>query len=819
MLIARLHLTLYARLAPNQFRHRASEESHSVAQDGVPRLRVTSPAGERTYTLDRAEYSIGRTPDNDICVPVETMSGKHARLVREGSTYRFIQLGQTNPTLLAGAPVSERLLQPGDRLEIASGADAVTLVFDAASATQRTLAGSQTLTGALIKPGDAEPTGVERLALPGQGSIEIGRAETCALVLPSLHVSRQHAQIEVRDGRATLSDSGSSNGTFVNGIRSSSRTLVAGDVVRIGPYKLVFTGDAIEHIDDSKRVRLDAHEISKMIGDAVLLDKISFAAQPGEVFVIAGTSGAGKSTLLDALNGSRPPTSGRVLVNGADLYRAYDALRPLIGYVPQHSILPETLPLRRALRYVASLRLPPDVSGEEADRRVDDVMRQLDLERRADVPIGMLSGGQQKRASIAAELIANPGLFFLDEPTSGLDPGLTQRVTEIVSELASGGATIVMISHDVESLLAADRILMLGGGGRVVFAGSPHDALTYYGVDNFAQIYRRVEAEDPAELRSRLFESEYYKNEVAPSLVQPETAGEDDDGAVAIWDPAALIGGSVRRGSSSWRQLSITTTRYVDTLLRDRRNLLLLLAQAPIIAIFLSLVSQSVDLQPPPDAAVAQAEAFGISAAELVRPLALMMAATATWFGAINAAREIVKELPIFLRERMAGLSMAPYLASKVAVLFVLGLVQTTILLGIVAFRVDLPGSGVLMWGPLELWITLNLAAFAALGLGLLISASVSNANQAQSLVPIVLIPQLLFVGGPGTSAAGQILSYFMVTHWTIEAMKITSGIPYEAANSGFAVEDLLMRWGVLVLMGAVLLALTAIQVSRRRSA
>jgi hypothetical protein len=223
-------------------------------------------------------------------------------------------------------------------------------------------------------------------------------------------------------------------------------------------------------------------------------------------------------------------------------------------------------------------------------------------------------------------------------------------------------------------------------------------------------------------------------------------------------------------------------------------------------------------LQPPPVEAVAQAEAFGISAATLVRPLAVMMAATATWFGAMNAAREIVKELPIFLRERMAGLRMAPYLASKVAVLFTLCLVQTTVLVAIVALRVDLPSSGVLLWGPLELWITLNLAAFAALGLGLVISASVSNANQAQGLVPIVLIPQLIFVGVPATGTVSQILSYFMVTHWAVEAMRITSGIPYAAANSSFTAEDLLARWGALALMAVVLLTLTAVQISRRRS-
>jgi hypothetical protein len=223
-------------------------------------------------------------------------------------------------------------------------------------------------------------------------------------------------------------------------------------------------------------------------------------------------------------------------------------------------------------------------------------------------------------------------------------------------------------------------------------------------------------------------------------------------------------------------------------------------------------------MQPPPPDAVAQAEALGVSAAKLAAGLPVMLAATATWFGAINAARELVKELPIFLRERMAGLRLAPYLASKVIVLAGLCVVQTLILLAVVAARVDLPSSGAIMWGPLELWITLLLASFAALGLGLLISASVSNANRAQSIVPIVLIPQLIFVGGPGTGTIGQWLSYLTVTHWSVEAMKISASIPYSTDGGGLAASNLLARWGALLLMMVVLLALTAWQVARRRT-
>jgi hypothetical protein len=122
------------------------------------------------------------------------------------------------------------------------------------------------------------------------------------------------------------------------------------------------------------------------------------------------------------------------------------------------------------------------------------------------------------------------------------------------------------------------------------------------------------------------------------------------------------------------------------------------------------------------------------------------------------------------------------------------------------------------MWGPLELWITLNLAAFAALGIGLLISASVGNPDQAQSLVPIVLIPQLIFIGGPQAGAAGQFLSYFTVTHWASEAMKISAKIPYLEDVGGFESSDLLLHWLALGIMGVVLISLAGVQLMRRKS-
>jgi len=475
------------------------------------------------------------------------------------------------------------------------------------------------------------------------------------------------------------------------------------------------------------------------------------------------------------------------------------------------------------------------------DERIDQVMRSLDLLHRRDVPIGSLSGGQQKRASIAAELIARPGLFYLDEPTSGLDPGLARRVSEIMRDMAEQHSTVVVISHDVEGLQNSDKIVFLASGGKLAFIGAPKEALTYFDVDDFAEIYPRIESEDSAVWQERFRNSVHYHTHVnpvvAPTVATPSGAAVDaSTGSITVTSPVASAKASAeahaahphahapaimrhtRRGASVWRQFTVSLSRYAESMIRDRRNLALLLVQAPIIGLFLVMVAKPTDFMPPPAAAIEQAATFGIPAAKLAPPLAVMLAATATWFGAINSAREIVKEMPIFLRDRLSGLRVAPYLLAKVIVLSVLSLIQTTFLLGIVALKVDLPSSGAIMWGPAELWITLNLAAFAALGIGLLISASVGNPDQAQSLVPIVLIPQLIFIGGPQSGAAGQFLSYFTVTHWASQAMKITAQIPYLEEPGGFDPSDLLLHWLALAVMGVVLISLAGVQLWRRKA-
>ena len=152
------------------------------------------------------------------------------------------------------------------------------------------------------------------------------------------------------------------------------------------------------------------------------------------------------------------------------------------------------MPLRRTLRYAARLRMPAGTSAAEADRVVEETMRDLDLADRADVPVRALSGGQRKRASIAVELLTRPSLFFLDEPTSGLDPSTAADVMRLLRTLSRRGVTVVLTTHEPAGIDKCDRVIFLARDGHLAFSGSPAEARSYFGVRDLAEIYERLAA-------------------------------------------------------------------------------------------------------------------------------------------------------------------------------------------------------------------------------------------------------------------------------------------------------------------------------------
>lgn len=196
--------------------------------------------------------------------------------------------------------------------------------------------------------------------------ITIGRGPGNTVVLNHPQVSGNHAHLERSGTTYRIVDQNSTNHVYVNGQRVTSDLLMPQDVIRIGPYDLIFTGTQLIQQSSIRSIRIDALNVIQY-GDQqkILLNDISLTIPSGKFVAIVGGSGAGKTTLMDALNGTRPAKAGSVLYNGQDYYSSRASFSAQLGYVPQFNIIHKNLTVERVLYYAAKLRLPSDTTDQQ----------------------------------------------------------------------------------------------------------------------------------------------------------------------------------------------------------------------------------------------------------------------------------------------------------------------------------------------------------------------------------------------------------------------------------------------------------------------
>ena len=787
---------------------------------GLAFLEVTDHATgvSSIHPLVKQTVSVGRDASNDIVIDEPCVSDFHLQLVREGKQWRLIhphpmRHATEHGLLREGRQIQGReafreVLRPGDQFRI--GDEHGTLV----SLTYRE--GTE--------PAPRAPARMQQIPL-GASLVTIGRMRDNTLVLDHPQVSAYHARLTPEGGAYRLIDLGSTNHTYVNGLRVSDQLLQSGDAMRIGPYKLVFDDNLLVLYDESGGIRIDALHVTQTgTNQAVLLDDVELCIPPRSFVALVGASGAGKSTLLDALSGLRPATKGSVLYNGQDFYHHRAAFSTQIGYVPQDEIIHRDLSVERALFYAAKLRLPEDFTPAQIEQRIEEVLDDVEMRHRRKLLIRQLSGGQRKRVSIALELLASPSLFFLDEPTSGLDPGLDRKMMLLLRKLADKGHTIVLVTHATSNINVCDYVCFLAAGGHVAYFGPPHEASAFFEQPGFAEIYSvlepTVERPDlPVEVGERFKRSPVYQRYVADPLSQRPLAPASEDrsgGATRNWMGAILRG-------TGWKQFALLTARYVELLWNDKRNLTILLSQAPVIALMLDVFI----------AELGRREMFH-SAGPLVQADAqkftFIMAFSAVMFGCINAAREIVKEAAIYRRERAVNLGILPYLFSKIATLGVLCLLQCAAFILIIQVAAPFH-QGVLGNAFLEAYVSLALTALTGLMMGLTISALVPNNDQAMSYIPLVLIPQVVFSGAifPLKEYYLQVIGMAFVARWAMAGLGSTLHLDaillggdrlFGTCTACVTYRDsgsyLLATWGVLGGIFIVLTILTAYLLKRR---
>ena len=821
----------------------------------MPRRRVTlilqAEGIEKRISVGEGdeweEFMIGRSAEADFYLPDPRASRTHCRLIRRARSIAVEDLGSSLGTTRNGEPVTKAVsVQDGDVIGIARArlrVEIVDLDEDAAPTVLPSAAAAATLVPeseparppappppvssapvpdeialraapedvldetisertTFLSPAELAALARNRKAVARElgGRTIIGRDPECDVPLDHPSISRHHAEVIGEKGRFRVRDLGSTNGTFVNGEPlSGEHTLAVGDRLRVGPFELTFSGTVLATAPERKGTRIEVRGVGKQVNDREsgkpiwLLQDIDLTIERCEFVGLLGASGCGKSTFMDTVNGRRPATTGAVTYNGENLYNHFDAFKRGIGYVPQELIFHQALPLVDALRYASRLRLPEDPTDEEIDANIERVLEIVGLVGRERTRIDNLSGGQKKRVSIAMELLSRPTLLFLDEATSGLDLGTEAQMMALFRRLADDGVTTLCITHFVDSLEQCDMVAYFVKG-RLAFYGPPDELKAAFGVESIREVYVKEE-ERTAEAWAEAFARSDAHGKYVTGRATPAASFE----ATAILPGQALE--AVR--AEPKRQFRVLTERYVQVMFGDRKNAILMLSLAPIIALFVCLALSGKGGEDVAATARRQGQ------------LCFTVAISMFFIGVFGSIREVVKELAVYRHERFINLEIVPYLASKAVPLAVLSAIQAFEMLFVVHLLTDIEGNF------FAHFFIVFPTTVAAMLLGLAISAAVDTADKAILLMLIVLIPQLLFANAfIQLDGLGKFLGQVAVlTYWSHDALIDTLPNSYIRARSAMSLSkpsSAYLGLGLIVVHAAVYAALAVVALRKK---
>jgi ABC-type multidrug transport system ATPase subunit len=664
-----------------------------------------------------------------------------------------------------------------------------------------------------------------QLSLSGDFEILIGSGAECEVRIPALLA--RHARLARRGDRLFLQDLSPDGSVSVNGrargagkwteLTRHDEVLLGGIVLDLSP-RFFLGRDRLNLVAEALTYRLPGNT------GRLVCDRVSIEARPGELTAILGPAGSGKTILLNLLAGMLQPTAGRVRIGNLwDPHREVRLVREFLGYVPQGDALFPDLTVCRSLETRLRLKFP-DMQPETIERLIRHACVQLGfegerLERFLGSRIGGLdatrrglSGGERRRANIAHELVSRPLIVLLDEPTSGLASSDASQVTQLLSRLCrQDHLTVVATIHQPspECYALFDRVLVLADGGRPIYCGPAEEA-----VDSLEQRSKRpCLAENPAEYLLELASD----RRLAPVLAdqhQVELAERHEIQPPPVSTAAAVhprgrarehLG---RRIHHLLRGQLYLGRRSLSILLADRWSLTLNVIQAPVIALLIAVAfwgGAADHLQAdrfartiyffdqakapieeragtvPVDALLQEAEAragrekylIGESHARFRSAVYFVLVASAIWLGVTGSCREIVGEAAAIRRELRTCLTTGPYVCSKIAVQSLIRAVQGAFLaVTLGQWVLALPWRAVLL-----LWLALWLVGLASALMGLWLSAASPDSRFALTLIPLVIIPQLLFGGflRPEKDASGalpvvSLLSGITLQYWGFRA-------------------------------------------------
>ncbi len=228
--------------------------------------------------------------------------------------------------------------------------------------------------------------------------------------------------------------------------------------------------------------------LTKKYKDVIAVDNLSLCVKKGELFSLLGVNGAGKTTTIKMLSCLTQPTSGDAFLNGKSIVGDTAAVKSLIAVSPQETAVAPALSVRENLELMCGVH---GFSKEKQNKKIEELTKLLGLESVIMKKAGKLSGGWQRRLSIAMALISEPEILFLDEPTLGLDVLARSDLWDLIRSL-KGKVTIILTTHYMEEAEAlSDRIAIMKEG-RLLICDTADKIKETAGTDNFEQAFIRI---------------------------------------------------------------------------------------------------------------------------------------------------------------------------------------------------------------------------------------------------------------------------------------------------------------------------------------
>lgn len=570
----------------------------------------------------------------------------------------------------------------------------------------------------------------------------IGKSKYNDIVLEHLMISDKAFEIYYNERLAFFGEISDHEKVYLNDkLVKTGDKIKEKDVIILGSTRLIFTNGLILYQTLTSGMSIVVSNITKVVEnnkkEKTIVNDVSLDIKAGSLNAIIGGSGAGKSSLMNCISGQTSVTSGNVKINNVDLFENFSSLKKIIGYVPQQDIVYNDLTLYDLLYYSAELRLPSDINEKDKLKRINEVLNLVELDGKENTMVGMLSGGERKRASIAIELLSDPLLFFLDEPTSGLDPDTEKKLMITLKNLAQMGKTIVLVTHTPLNLHLCDKIIFMGYGGNLCFYGDEKTMLEDFKVESIVEVYGVINSN---------IEKYKIKEKLKEEFNDEENYVDEQN-----------------QNQNFKKHFKVLTKRYFKLIMNNKTRLMMLFLQIPAIVFLLSLVFNSDTFD---NYDQAQAILFSLVCASL-------------WLGLLNSIQEICKERTILKREYNSGLNLLAYFASKVVVLGTISLIQSILLISLFSIFCDLPDSFIFTNSTyLDMVLMSFLISFAITFTGLIVSIVSKTTEVAMTITPLILIPQLLFSGMLfKLEEFSETISVFVISKWGIEGYGIITNL------------------------------------------